>query len=341
MKVLCLICWLLPVSLCCQAQTEAKMTGITLVAPRDSFVTNPFSDIKAVNADWVALVPYAFTPRGSADLVFNSPHQWWGETPGGLESSVHLAKASGLKIMIKPQVWMHGQWIGDLEYNNDSEWQRWEEQYREYILTFAAIAERHEVELFCIGTEVRKSAIEREAFWRLLIEDVRKVYGGKVSYCANWDNFENIPFWDAVDLVGISAYFPLTDTSTPDVEELVQHWKPIEKRISRLSRSLGGKGVFFAEFGYMSVDGAAGKTWELEDRRQALNPNEKAQANAIEAVLLSFCDASYWKGCFLWKWYPNNGRKPSFKERDYTPQGKQAEHILTIRYKEINTDSKP
>lgn len=59
------------------AQYEGKMSGITLVAPRDSFSLDPMPALIDVNCEWVAVIPYAFTPPGETTVRFGQ-YQWWG-----------------------------------------------------------------------------------------------------------------------------------------------------------------------------------------------------------------------------------------------------------------------
>ncbi len=49
-----------------------------------------------------------------------------------------------------------------------------------------------------------------EAFWRKLVAQVRGRYSGLVSYGANFDQFAEVGFWDALDFVAVNAYFPLS-----------------------------------------------------------------------------------------------------------------------------------
>lgn len=48
------------------------------------------------------------------------------------------------------------------------------------------MAEREHVALFCIGVELSRTAIEREADWRNLISLIRERYSGPIAYAANW-----------------------------------------------------------------------------------------------------------------------------------------------------------
>lgn len=319
----------------CSAQTELKIGGMTLVAPRDSFSINPFHELSSINVGWVGVVPYAFTPGDEAKVYFGNNHQWWGETPQGVVSTIRLAKKSGLKIMLKPQLWIHDTWVGDLEYDNEKDWESWETDYAAYILSFAKIAEKEGVEMLCIGTEFKKALVQREHFWRKLIQDTRLVYNGLITYCSNWDEFDSVQIWDAIDLIGISAYFPLSDEKMPSVDGLVKLWEPIKKRMHKLSKK-HNKQILFTEYGYLSVDGCAGKTWELEKQREKLPKNEMAQSNALEAIYTVFCDESFWAGGFLWKWYPHNKERSTFRENGYTPQGKLAAQTIKKWYNDFS-----
>ena len=322
-----------------QKETTPKIGGMTLMAPPRPFVKDPMPELTEINVGWVAVVPYSFTPGNQSRVIFGNDHSWWGESPKGTEETIKLAKQNGLNVMLKPQVWVHGSWIGDLKYSSNREWEEWESGYREYILTHARIAEKHKVKLLCIGTEIRHSVQNRNAFWRKLIKEIRSVYSGKLTYCANWDDYEKIDIWDALDYIGISAYFPLLQKSKPSTEDLMRAWKPIQKKLKTVSEKFG-KQILFAEYGYLSVDGCTWNTWELEKIKHTIPNNELAQSNAIECLLGAFCDAKYWAGGFLWKWFPHGYGHKSSKNNDYTPQGKVAEETLKKWYGEfLQTDN--
>jgi hypothetical protein len=189
------------------------------------------------------------------------------------------------------------------------------------------------IDYFCIGTEFKQLAIKREVFWRNLITKIRQKYHGKLLYSANWDDFDNVPFWDALDFIGTNAYFVLSQKETPSVTELCEAWKPIKQRLLQTSKRLG-KQIVFSEFGYLSVNGCAGKCWEIEKIVQQLPINEQAQANAYEALFRTFGEESWWAGGFLWKWFPAGLGHEGYPERDYTPQKKLAQQVLTKFYKQ-------
>ena len=308
--------------------SQEKIDGITLVAPPREFSYDPMPQLTEVNADWVALVPYAFSRKEAPMVRFGTSRQWWGERKEGIEESIKLARKNGLKVMLKPQVYIPGGWVGEVDYQSEEDWRIWENSYRDYILSFVELAAKYEIEIFCVGTEYRISVVKREKFWRELIKEIRGLYKGKLVYSANWDSYNKVPFWSDLDYIGLSSYFPLTDMKTPSPFYLNLKWNKIISKLRRYS-SKHGKKILFTEFGYLAVDGAAGKTWELETQARDLPENQEAQANAYTALFKAFWNQEFWAGGFLWKWFPGS----RFPSHDYTPQGKIASEVVALWYK--------
>ncbi len=317
------------------AQATERINGLTFVAPPEPFASDPMLAVTEVSADWIAAIPYAFTPLNQPVVRFGSRHQWWGERPEGIVETIRRAQAAGLKVMLKPQVWSGGWWTGDYHFGSNQDWLRWEAQYRQYILRYAHIADSLAVDMFCIGTEFKTSVEERPAFWLTLIDEVRSIYDGPLTYAANWDNFDNIPFWSKLDVIGVNAYFPLDSAQTPSPRRLIKCWKAHRDQIRACSRK-HGKPVAFTEYGYLSVDGCADKTWELEASIARLDINQQAQANALEALYEVFYAEEYWMGGFLWKWFPNMRGHEGYPAKDYTPQGKLAEKVIHRYFSKSN-----
>jgi len=279
------------------------------------------------------VIPYAYTPQGNPKVSFGtSSWQWWGETVEGATESIKQAHANELLVMLKPQVYIPGSWPGGMTFKNESEWLQWETDYEKYILTFARIAAEQEVALFCIGTEFKMSSIGRPEYWESLILKIKEIYSGKLTYAANWDEYNQITFWDKLDFIGVDAYFPLTDEAVPSVESLVSFWAQYEREIKKVSDKYD-RPILFTEYGYMSVEGCAGKTWVLEADRSILKYNEQAQANAFDAIYEVFFDKEYWAGGFIWKWYPGEFAGKKRMHKDYTPQNKIGEGVLAKWYK--------
>ncbi len=310
--------------------TSDFVDGITMVAPSKPLSENPTLEIREIGAGWLAIVPYAFTPSDRPMVRYDESKQWWGETREGIVETIRYCHESGLKVMLKPQIWAHHSWSGDIYYDDHSDWLSWEEGYADYILQMAEIADSMEVELLCIGTELKQSVAHRPLFWKNLIVEVRERFGGKLTYASNWDSYTVPQFWSDLDYIGINAYFPLIDSQHPDRSALSRAWKPIRKEIEKFSQKWETP-VLFTEFGYLSTDYNAYNTWEKEDRIQELPVNEKAQAVALDVLMENFYPYDWWAGGFIWKWYTSQSRIRN-KDKDYTVQGKQGQEILQKWY---------
>lgn len=329
------LCFILLSGMLAPDSSNVKIDGLTFVAPPRPFSEQAMHDVIESEAGWISVVPFAYSLRGKNQLYFNTSRQWWGEKMEGVKETVRSAKEKGLKVMLKPQVYVPGSWIGEMDYKTEEDWQAWEEGYTQYIDTLLSIAEDHQVELFCIGTECKISIQKRHNYWVSLIENARSKYSGKLTYSSNWDSYNFVPFWEELDYIGISAYFPLTDSMTPSVEELTKKWSSTKRRLKKFSKR-NGKQILFTEYGYMSIDGCAYKAWEIEKEITSRKINEVAQANAIEALLSSFWDESFWAGGFLWKWFPDMQGHEGYIDKDYTPQGKLSEQVVTKWYEKEN-----
>ena len=316
-----------------QITRTIDIDGLSFVAPPRGFSSGPMAAVQQIGADWIAVIPYAYTRRGDASVHFNSKRQWWGERPEGIIETIRLANAAGVKVMLKPQVYFPGSWPGDLDFENDSDWESWEKDYHDYIMSFVHIADSMEVPLFCVGTEFKVSEQKRAPFWRKLIKEIRSQYKGKLTYAANWDCYDKVSFWDELDYVGIDAYFPLVNEKTPSHKTLIKAWQKHLNDIRSFHKKTK-KPILFTEFGYLSVDGCAHNTWELEARVRELPINEKAQANALNALFTIFSQEDYWAGGFLWKWFPNMEGHEGYPSSDYTPQGKIGEGVIQKWYHE-------
>jgi hypothetical protein len=313
---------------------KERLNGLSFVASPQAFGATAMHDVVGVHAQWLAVIPYGFTRIGQPQVHYKADGQWWGERPDGVRATIDSAHKHQLKVMLKPQIYIPQGWTGDLDFESNADWQNWENDYEKYLMLFVDIAIEKQAEMICIGTEFEKSVTKRPEFWRNLITKIRKKYTGKLTYAANWDDYDSVPFWAELDFIGVNAYFPLTNSHTPSIASLQKSWKPIVKKLKKVAINTQ-KPILFTEFGYMSVDGCAGKTWELEKVRRSLAANQQAQANAYEALFLTFTKEPYWAGGFVWKWYPAAFGREGQSEKDYTPQNKTAQTVLSRWYDNV------
>lgn len=225
------------------------------------------------------------------------------------------AKELGLRVALKPTVnCKNGTWRAHINFFDEDvpcepKWGNWFSAYTDFQLHYAAIAEEHGCEMFIAGCEMVMSE-RREAEWRKLIADIRQVYHGLVSY--NTDKYQehHVKWWDCVDVISSSGYYPIGD------------WENQLDRIERVVRQFG-KPFFFAEAGCMSVEGSARvpNDWCVTGE-----PDEEGQA-AWYRDMLTACEKRDWVGGMaFWSWgaklYPE---KSAAGRMDYEIYAKPAE----------------
>jgi hypothetical protein len=155
---------------------------------------------------------------------------------------------------------------------------------------------------------------------------VREVFRGPLTYSANFDSYESLQFWDALDYIGVSAYFSLSAEEDPSLEALVQGWeralKPLEERSRRF-----GRPVLFTEVGFASVAGAARTPW----RPPSGTAHPWLQARCYEATMRVVTARPWIQGTFWWLW--EGAIQPPFRDDSYTIQGKPAAFSLAAWYR--------
>jgi hypothetical protein len=306
---------------------KMEYKGINLVAPIKDLKNSTFESLVENNVNAISLIPYAFVDIDQASISYNHEQQWWGETSEGIRASIQKSHEYNMKVMLKPHLWInHNFYTGDLDFLTEKEWKNWEADYEKYILDFAKLAEEEKIELFCFGTELENPIAKRPQYWTQLIQKIKKIYSGKLTYAANWDSFETIPFWNALDYIGIDAYFPLSAAETPSIAILNESWKKHIVKMQTVQQKINKK-ILFTEFGYRNSNNAAEAPWTETETKI----NNLAQANGYEALFQSFSKQKWYAGGFAWKWYADDYYKK--KNIDYTPQEKPALETLKKWYK--------
>lgn len=307
-------------------ENSEKINGVSYVGTRHVTGPDSFIPIKSVHANWVAITPYAFARAGEPSVSFNNRRQWWGERRDGVISTINNAKSHGLKVMLKPHVWVRGQgWAGDFDLETEEDWKIWEQDYADYILSYSRIADSLGVEMIAVGTEYRKAVVKRPQFWTDLISEIRAFYDGKITYAANWDNYENVVFWDKVDFIGVDAYFPVSEEKVPTSEQVKEGWQGLKTELSGFSKK-HSKPILFTEFGFRSVDFTADGHWKRD--LDQMSPNFEAQVNAYQGIFESVWDENWFAGGFLWKWFPRHEQAGGKNDNRFTPQNKPAEETI-------------
>jgi len=288
--------------------------------------------LKETGSEWIALSFWTWQESiHSTEISFD-----YGYTvrDKDIEFSVKTAKELGLKVCLKPVVnSKDGIWRAHIGFPEETGanvyWDKWFVSYTNFILHYAVLAEELGCEMFCIGCEMVKTE-PQEAHWRNLIKRVREVYSGPIIYNANHGSEEGIEWFDAVDVIGTSAYYPVGNEPGDSEENMLANWLKTKDRFERLHQKFG-KQIVFMEIGCRSAHGCSTMPWDFEHRD--LPFDEEEQANFYSSVMKAFWDEPWFSGFFWWDWstklYPIEKAK---ENRGFDIYGKKAEQILREWY---------
>lgn len=305
-----------------------KISGVSFVAANEPVTEKDFIPIQALGATWVSLMPYGFVSKTAPVVQFNSPGQWYGETSEGLLETVRLCKQEGLRVMVKPQIWLrHGEYTGTY-LPPDSAMAVFENSFADFVLEYARIADEIEADMFCIGTEWQKFIVHDPEFWQRLIVRVKNIYSGPLTYAANWDEYKSTPFWPALDYIGVNAYFPLSNEDHPTIEDLKQGWQPWVKGLISVAE-VNTKPILFTEYGYRSTVKNASKPWESYSKPEVSLANQKI---AYLALYEEIWGEPWFAGGFAWKWFHNHEQRGGKDHIGFSPQNKPAQEAIRSVY---------
>ena len=317
-----------------QPPPSVKIQSVTLDARRAP-APSVLVGLRQMGVTHITFIQFAFQPGYDVPEVRMHPDaNWFSESDQGIRSLARQADSLGLKIILKPHIWVgrynnDGQTRADIGFDTEQAWAQWEAQYHSFLMHYAHLAGEIDAAMLVVGTELANAARTRPAFWRRLIADVRAVYGGALTYAANWwEEYEDIAFWDALDYIGVQGYFELSKEDDPTLAMLREGWQPYKKTMQRLSEQTD-RPVLFTEIGYRNVPDAAAQPWRWPSRDEinTVQPDDSLQVRLYQAFFESLWHEPWFAGAVLWKWHPEaQGRRRRYL--DFSPQNKPAEQVI-------------
>lgn len=259
-------------------------------------------ELRGMGVEWIAIHPYA---RIQAD---GRLHWDADPEPDYIVKPLRWARERGMKVFMVPHIAYWGTpflWRGEITFDSVEGWQRFFNDYERWIVHLAEISGRNGAEAFCVGLEYTH-AVKYERRWRSIIAQVRRVFPGPLTYGGNWDTYQDVPFWDALDAIGVLAYFPLSKAEDPTPEQIRAGWEPWMKKLGELSKKTG-KPVVFTEIGYNTSTKAAAQPWDFHNRG---GPKAaEIQHRLVEVALQLEGQYPFLRGMFFWKWFPRTPRE--------------------------------
>ena len=277
---------------------------------------------------WVSVTPFGRIWSLSSSQIlmdFEAPYE---DNRAGIERFIAQAHSRGIRVLLIPHLWVETEgWRGEINPGSPQGWATYRASYRRFVMAWARTAGRAGADAFSIGVECGSWSGRFGAFWRGLIEQVRAVFPGVLTYSANWDEVENVLFWDQLDLIGINAFYPLADHDDATFEEYIQGALRAQRSVAEQAEVLD-KPVLFVEVGYTTRANAAVRPWLWPDGMDSVVVSETEQARALLASFRAFLPERWFAGFFIWRWYADLDDVSQEAIWGFSPHGKLAERLL-------------
>jgi hypothetical protein len=229
-----------------------------------------------------------------------------------LKAAIRAAKKMKLRVVLRPYIDpLDGTWRGQIEPTSRPAWFA---SYTAFIKRYATLAQREKVDGLVVGTEMTTLSGE-EASWRSVVAAVRAKFKGFLAYQANWGGEEHsVKWWDAVDVISISAYYPVAAEPGVSTDQLAANWLGYTDQWDASHRWVDeidalrqqyARPVMFGEIGYRSVPATAVEPWNTELR----GDDPMAQTRAYEAAFRAWYRVPWFRGMHWWYVAPEDQGK--------------------------------
>jgi len=313
--------------------TDGKVAGMAIPNVSQQQSPDEVTRLRSDGLNTIALFVWWVMQKQNSNSVEPDYQDGLTETDANLELQMEASVRDGMHVILVPIFYClscEGGWRGTIAPSDPSVW--WQ-SYQSFINHYADIAQAHGATTFFVGSEMT-SMEQYTSQWQQAISVTRTHFSGQIGYEENWDVLGQAKFLTDVDLVGISAYFPLDDATSPALSDILADWTDSHasatagqnwvSQVSNLAHSTG-KPILFGEAGYMSGDHAA--------RQPFLNyldtTNWQLQSDLYQALLETFSNKSWWDGVVWWEWFLTGD---TTSDNDRSPRGKTAEEMLRHWY---------
>jgi Glycoside Hydrolase Family 113 len=279
--------------------------GSTSYSQKDTAWLSGIREIQVqTGAHWIE-IPIAFS---QASLTSTSVSA--GPDAPAISSfayGIRAAHALGFHVFVTPILSTRRApyWSGAINFSTFQQEQAWFESYWQALKPYVRAAAQEGVEQLAVGTEFEwLEQFAPEVLWNRLIAHIRNVFPGTLTYDMNWSAVLTSPSkWlrnPDLNMIGISAYFPLIDISMRvDSKRLSDLWMATERNALDTLATALDKPILLSEIGYRDSADAVYRTWEGNSAALA-DPEE--QALACDAAMINVFDDPHIVGTFFWGW---------------------------------------
>lgn len=297
--------------------------------------------------DEVSLSPVRFYTIGTGAIAQTSSS---GPELSHIAAGITRGKSLGMRVTVNPFIEPQGfsTWRGFYNPTPDSgEWNTFWDDYQQYVVDVAQIAETAGADSITVGTELRGLTRNagNNAKWGSVIDAVNAQFSGTIGYAANWDNYNHpnvaMAIWNnpVIDYVGIDSYFTgLLSNSQADasgdypnpafIDQVEAAWNnKLDNEILPYASALqsgAGLPVEFTEVGYLPYN----RTTNMP--QNSSGPLDPSEQNMAFEGLMRALDGRRATGEFLathiWQWdmpgsagspwnmNPSGGNQPSNRQ---------------------------
>jgi conjugative relaxase-like TrwC/TraI family protein len=252
------------------------------------------------------------------------------DTPSDAELAdlADLAHAYRMAVVIRPlldeSAFGTGNWRGNIAPQNVAAWFA---SYTALLVNLGQLAQQHGVEIVVLGGEF-DSMQSYTPQWMALIQAVRRVYRGKLTYASNVTTdpalqLGRVKFWSALDFVGADLYLASSAPAGTTADVIVQSWQPL------LTQFLAASGAtkrptLVTEIGVRAQRLAHQRPWVWDNGQ----PEDQA---VQESYYLAVCSAiaGHVQGMYWWQTGLDGPNDPS----GFNPLGRLAEQQVRACFK--------
>ena len=286
-------------------------------------------ELQKMGVTWISLTPFGrIWSLTSTDILmdFEAPYE---DNRVAVQRMIAQAHAHGMRVLVIPHLWVEmGGWRGEMNPGQGNAWPAYQKSYEHFVMAWARDAAAAGADAFSVGVECKSWSGRFAPYWRSLIAEIRSVFPGYLTYSSNWDEAENVIFWDDLDFVGINAFYPLASHNGATDAEYAEGAKRNRDNVADLAK-LFDKPILFVEVGYTTRANAAVEPWLWPDDMQNVVIDEVEQARALKAVFGAFLTEPWFAGFFVWRYYADIDDVSQEAIWGFSPHGKVAEPLLT------------
>jgi hypothetical protein len=276
-----------------------------------------------------------------------------------LGNTIAQAENLGLSVMVRPLIdflnpaevapYSVGEWRQDYQPTNVAAFFA---SYQQMIVQEAQVAQANGAQMLSIGAELDQLAGPQYlSYWTDIINAVRQVFTGALTYSASWNTASEVSFWGQLNYEGIDNYVPLSNAANPTVQDLVNGWlnpateasnpgafavignqSPVAYFENLSAQS--GKPLLFTELGYANDSGAA-----ADPSASGNSPDPTLQADLYQAFFQAWTQAhsSALVGTYFWEWDPNGSSSNVGPNIDsFSPQNSPALAQITAGFAAVS-----